>query len=56
MNNRGVILSGLIYVLLVFFLLLIGSLVLLMWHRHNGVLKIKEDANTMFEEVRIRNF
>ena len=50
MNKNGVVLSGLVYVLLIFFLMLIAGMVFVMWHRHHTIEKVKDDANEMFEE------
>ncbi|MGI6330072.1 MAG: hypothetical protein ACOXZR_04485 [Bacilli bacterium] len=44
MNNKGVILSGLIYSLLTFFLLLLASILLILWHRQSAVDLVKEEA------------
>lgn len=49
MRSRGIILSSLIYTLLIFFLMLIASILLVLWHRQNILNKTKENANEMFE-------
>jgi len=47
-NKKGIILSGLVYTLFVFFLLLIVSLLMVLWSRQTAINKIKEQANEIY--------
>lgn len=49
MNNKGMVLSSLVYILLVFFLLLILSLLTVMWYRSNSLSVLKDSANNIYD-------
>jgi hypothetical protein len=51
MNQKGIVLSGLVYALLVFFLLLLASLLTVMWYRQNALNSLKDDANGIYDDV-----
>lgn len=51
MNKKGLILSGLVYTLLVFFLLLVAGLIFVAWHRLNAISQIKDNANEIYQVV-----
>lgn len=48
MRNKGIILAGLIYALLIFFLMLLVSILLVLWHRQNAIDYLKKEANKIF--------
>ncbi|MDD2203317.1 MAG: hypothetical protein PHT75_01830 [Bacilli bacterium] len=50
MNQKGIVLSGLVYVLLIFFLLLILSLLTVMWYRQNTLNTLSNNANEIYDE------
>ena len=52
MGKKGIVLAGLIYTLLVFFLLLLASIVVVLWNRQNAIDFIKGEANSIFKIVR----
>jgi hypothetical protein len=47
-NQRGIVLSALIYTLFVFFLLIVASILFVLWSRQTAVDKIKDDANDIY--------
>jgi hypothetical protein len=51
MNQRGIILSGLIYALLTFFLLLLGSILIVLTHRLAIIEELKREAGNIFYKV-----
>ncbi len=51
MDKKGIILSGLIYILLTFFLLLIGSILMVLWHRQATIEELKREAKKIFDDV-----
>lgn len=51
MNQKGVVLSGLIYALLTFFLLLLASLLMILWYRQNSINSLGADANEIYDYV-----
>lgn len=51
MNKKGIILAGLIYTLLTFFLLLLAGIMIALWNRQNAIEYIKDDANEIFESA-----
>lgn len=51
MNKKGIVLSGLIYALLVFFLLLLVSLLTILWYRQNALVNLAKDANELYESL-----
>lgn len=50
MNQKGIILSGLVYALLIFFLLLVASLLTVMWYRQNALNNLKDDADDIYDD------
>jgi hypothetical protein len=51
MNQKGIVLSGLVYVLLIFFLLLLLSLLMVMWYRQNTLNSLSDNANSIYDDT-----
>ncbi|MFA5408091.1 MAG: hypothetical protein WC343_04890 [Bacilli bacterium] len=50
MNQKGIVLTGLIYALFTFFLLLLISLLTVLWYRQNMLNNLGNDANNIYDE------
>ena len=50
MNRKGIVLSGLIYALLAFFLLLVIGLLAVLWYRQNAIDELSRDANAIYDD------
>ena len=55
MNKRGIVLSGLVYALLTFFLLLVVGLLSILWYRQNTIDELSRDANAIYDDPYIPN-
>lgn len=53
MNQKGIVLSGLVYALLVFFMLLLASLLMILWYRQSALNNLKDDANDIYDGIYI---
>lgn len=56
MNQKGIVLSGLVYALLVFFLLVLVTLLSVLWYRQNAIDNLGDDANKIYDEVYISEY
>jgi hypothetical protein len=56
MNQKGIVLSGLIYVLLTFFILLLVTLLAVLWYRQNASDALRKDVDDMYDEIYIGQF
>jgi hypothetical protein len=56
MNQKGIVLSGLIYVLLTFFILLLVTLLAVLWYRQNASDVLRKDADAIYDEIYISEF
>jgi len=55
LNKRGIVLSGLVYALLTFFLLLVVGLLSILWYRQNTIDELSRDANAIYDDPYIPN-
>lgn len=50
MNQKGIVLSSLVYALFTFFLLLLVSFLVVLWYRQNAINSLADDANNIYDE------
>lgn len=51
MNQKGIVISSLVYALLTFFLLLLAGLLSILWYRQNSINNLGIDANEIYEDT-----
>ena len=56
MNQKGIVLSGLIYALLSFFLLLLVSLLAVQWYRQNTITSLRDEADAIYDDIYISEY
>jgi hypothetical protein len=56
MNQKGIVLSGLVYVLLTFFILLLVSFLAVLWYRQNALDALHKDADAIYDDIYISEF
>jgi hypothetical protein len=56
MNKKGIVLSGLIYVLLTFFILLLVSFLAVLWYRQNAMDALRKDADAIYDDIYISEY
>jgi hypothetical protein len=55
-NQKGIVLSGLIYVLLTFFILLLVTLLAVLWYRQNTADALRSDTDAIYDDIYISEF
>ncbi|MDD4299006.1 MAG: hypothetical protein PHS98_05210 [Bacilli bacterium] len=51
MNQKGIVISSLVYALLTFFLLLLAGLLTILWYRQNAINNLGTDANNIYNNT-----